>query len=180
MVEHRLGSLDPVFVALTVVGSFGAVWIAIAVVLSVARRTPVPFMLVTAGVLTADMCSLGLKLIAGRDRPYVAHPDPAPLIGTPLDLSFPSGHSATAFAGATILAAYLPRFAVPLYVVAALVAFSRVYVGVHYPLDIVAGALLGTGIGLVFVWLERRRPRARALRWPGAGPPRSPRAPRGG
>jgi undecaprenyl-diphosphatase len=180
VVEHRLGPLDPVFVALTVVGSLGAIWIAIAVVLSFARRTPVPFMLVTAGVLTADMCSLGLKILAGRDRPYVAHPDPEPLIGTPLDLSFPSGHSATAFAGATILAAYLPRLAVPLYVLAALVGFSRVYVGVHYPLDVVAGALLGTGIGFVFVWLERRRPRARALRSPAGGPPRSPRAPRGG
>jgi undecaprenyl-diphosphatase len=180
VVEHRLGPLDPIFVALTVVGSFGAIWIAIAVVLSLARRTPVPFMLVTAGVLTAEMTSLGLKLLAGRDRPYVARPDPAPLIGTPLDLSFPSGHSATAFAGATILAAYLPRLVVPLYVLAALVAVSRVYVGVHYPLDVVAGALLGTGIGLALVWLERRRPRARALRSPGADPPRSPRPPREG
>jgi undecaprenyl-diphosphatase len=162
VVEHRAGPLDPIFVALSVVGSFGAIWIAIALVLAIRRHQPGLLALVAAGVLTADMLALGLKLLAGRDRPYVLHPDPKPLIGTPLDLSFPSGHSATAFAGATILAAFAPRLAVPLFVLAALVAWSRVYVGVHYPLDIAVGALLGVTVGAVLVYATRvARRRAR-------------------
>ncbi len=60
---------------------------------------------------------------------------------------------------------------VPLFLLAAAIAFSRVYVGVHYPLDVLGGAALGVALGFVAV---------RVLRWPGAGPPRSPRAPRSG
>jgi undecaprenyl-diphosphatase len=129
-------------------------------VLAVPWRQPGLLALVTAGVLTADMLALGLKLAFGRDRPYVAHPHPEPLLGTPLDLSFPSGHAATAFAGVTILAAFAPRLGPALLVLAALVAWSRVYVGVHYPLDVLVGALLGTAVGLVFVYVTRWRRRA--------------------
>jgi undecaprenyl-diphosphatase len=80
---------------------------------------------------------------------------------TVLDIAFPSGHASTSFAGATVLALALPRLAVAFYALAALVSLSRVYVGVHYPLDIVAGALLGLAVGLA-VWYvvvrRRRRP----------------------
>lgn len=117
-------------------------------------------MLVTAGVLAADMLALLLKLAAGRRRPFLVNPEQDPLVGTPLDLSLPSGHASTSFAGATLLAWYAPRFALPLYALAALVAWSRVYVGVHYPLDILAGAALGVAVALAFRALERNRPRA--------------------
>jgi undecaprenyl-diphosphatase len=143
------------------VGSFGAVWIALALVLALRRRLPSAFMLVTAGVLAADMLALLLKVAGGRRRPFLVNPDQDPLVGTPLDLSLPSGHAATSFAGATLLAWYAPRFAVPLYGLAALVAWSRVYVGVHYPLDIVAGAALGVAVAIVLRWLEAQRPRRR-------------------
>lgn len=153
--------LDPLFVALSLVGSFGLIWITLALVLALRRRLPSVFMLVTAGVLAADMLALLLKVAVGRRRPFLVDPDQDPLVGTPLDLSFPSGHAATSFAGATLLAWYAPRFAVPLYALAALVAWSRVYVGVHYPLDIVAGAALGVAVATVLRWLEARRPRRR-------------------
>jgi undecaprenyl-diphosphatase len=133
----------------------------LAAALALARRLPSTFMLVTAGVLAADMLALVLKLAGGRRRPFLTNPEQDPLVGTPIDLSFPSGHAATSFAGATLLAWYAPRLAVPLYALAALVAWSRVYVGVHYPLDILAGAALGVAVGLAFRALERHRPRAR-------------------
>jgi undecaprenyl-diphosphatase len=60
--------------------------------------------------------------------------------------SFPSGHATVAFACATVLALAVPRLRVPLFVLAALIAFSRVYVGVHYPFDVLAGAVLGVGL----------------------------------
>jgi undecaprenyl-diphosphatase len=160
VVEHRLGVLDPFMVAFSLIGSFGAVFIAIAAVLAVMRRLPSAFMLVTAGVLLADMLALLLKVAGGRKRPFLVDPEQDPLVGTPLDLSLPSGHAATSFAGATLLAWYAPRLALPLFALAVLVAWSRVYVGVHYPLDILAGAVLGFVVARALRWLEANRPRS--------------------
>ena len=86
--------------------------------------------------------------------------------------SFPSGHAATAFAGAVSLT-YLWRRGAPLFfLLAAAIAFSRVYVGVHYPGDVLAGAALGTVVGLAWVAaLRLPRRSAEAPRQSGAGPP---------
>ena len=162
MVTHRVDWLDPVFVLLSRIGTIGALWIAIAVVAALVQRRPVVLVLVSAAVLCADLIATGLKFVTDRPRPYVTFPEPEPLLATPLDLSLPSGHAATSFAGATMLSFFLGRRAAPvLLVLAALVAASRVYVGVHYPLDIAAGAALGTGVTLVLRWLEANRPRSR-------------------
>jgi undecaprenyl-diphosphatase len=107
-------------------------------------RRPVVFPLVlVADLLGQALSSLG-KLITDRPRPPLRYPDPAPLIPNPHTPSFPSGHAATSFACAATLARFAPRrVAVILYVLAALIAYSRVYVGVHYPLDVIGGAVLG-------------------------------------
>jgi undecaprenyl-diphosphatase len=133
-------------------------------------RRPWIFPLVVAGSFLADLITLGIKVITDRSRPYVDHPEPEPLLDTALDLSFPSGHAATAFAAATLLAGLAPRFAVPLFALAAAMAWSRVYVGVHYPLDVLAGAILGAAVGLTLLFA------ARALRWPAAARRRSRQA----
>ena len=78
----------------------------------------------------------------------------------PQDHSFPSGHAATSFACATVLALAFPRLAVPLYVLAAAIGFSRIYVGVHYPLDVLGGAVLGIAVAIALRWLVRARPRS--------------------
>jgi undecaprenyl-diphosphatase len=157
-VTHRVDALDPVFVAFSRLGTVGAIWILFALAGALLWRRPQLFAHVTATVLVADLLALGLKQLTGRRRPFLANPGQEPLLGTPLDLSLPSGHAATSFAGATILALAHRRSAVPLFVLAALVAWSRVYVGVHYPLDIVAGALLGVGVALVSTAIWRRLP----------------------
>jgi undecaprenyl-diphosphatase len=86
----------------------------------------------------------------------------------PTDWSFPSGHAATSFAGATMLAHFLPRQRLLLYALAVAIAYSRVYVGVHYPVDVLAGAALGTAVGWAGItslpMLGRSRPRSRAAR----------------
>ena len=102
----------------------------------------------TATVFASDEATLALKHLIGRDRPYVGEPEPEPLMTTSLDLSLPSGHAATSFAGATLLALLVPRFALPMLALAAAIAWSRVYVGVHYPFDIVAGAALGVTVAV--------------------------------
>jgi undecaprenyl-diphosphatase len=73
--------------------------------------------------------------------------------------SFPSGHATTAFAGATMLAACVPRFRVPLLALACLIALSRLYNGVHYPTDVAAGAAAGVAIALLLRAAGRRRSR---------------------
>lgn len=84
-----------------------------------------------------------------RVRPDAAHA----AIELPTSPSFPSGHASGAFASAVALALLVPRARVPALVLAALIAFSRVYLGVHYPLDILAGALLGAAVGALVAWL---------------------------
>lgn len=99
-------------------------------------------------VILAEAISGGLKPLLRRDRPSASETDPLPLVDVPATYSFPSGHATVSFACATILTLALPRLAVPFYALAALIAFSRVYVGVHYPSDIVVGAVLGTLIAI--------------------------------
>ena len=139
------------------VGSYGAVWIAIAVALGVCLRRPQLFPLTILTVLAAELAALGLKHLIGRHRPYVANPLPEPLMNTQLDLALPSGHAATSFAGATLLGLAAPRLALPFLALAAAIAWSRVYVGVHYPSDVLAGAALGAAIALGVTALLRLR-----------------------
>jgi undecaprenyl-diphosphatase len=149
-VEHRFGPLDPFFEGLSYIGSFGLVWLALAFALAgFSWRRPWLLIRVAVTILLAEMVSGLLKAGIGRDRPPLANPDPEPLVRLPATPSFPSGHATVAFACATVLALAVPRLRWPLFVLAALVAWSRVYVGVHYPLDVLAGAILGVLIGLV-------------------------------
>jgi undecaprenyl-diphosphatase len=148
VVDHRWGLLDPIFEGLTYAGSFGAIWLVLAIVLSGASwRRPWLAARVGATILVAESVSGLLKDRLGRARPPVHDPDPTPLVALPQTSSFPSGHSTVAFACATVLALSVPRLRWALFALAALIAFSRVYVGVHYPFDVVAGALLGIALG---------------------------------
>jgi membrane-associated phospholipid phosphatase len=124
---------------------------------------------IAAGV--ADVAAYALKQAIGRDRPSAVYAQPEPLVHAPHDHSFPSGHAATSFACATTLTFVAPRFAPALFALAAAIALSRVYVGVHYPLDVVGGAALGVVVAVLLraFWF-------RALRWREAGLRRSPPA----
>jgi membrane-associated phospholipid phosphatase len=99
----------------------------------------------TATVGGAYVISTSIKLAIGRKRPVI---EGLPqLMATPTGLSFPSSHATSSFAAARAYGRLLPSG--PLYAVAAAMAFSRLYLGVHYPSDVAAGAALGTVLGTV-------------------------------
>jgi undecaprenyl-diphosphatase len=125
-------------------------------VLAILWRRPWLLVALLAADLIADGISLGLRDWIGRRRPPLVYPDPKPLVGVPHSGAFPSGHTTTAFACATVLAWWSPRLAVPAFVLAAAIGFSRIYVGVHWPLDVLGGAVLGTLVGLAAIALLKR------------------------
>lgn len=149
VVDHRLGLLDPLFEGLSYAGSFGFVWLLLAVAISgFSWSRPWLWTRVGATILVAESVSGALKIWVGRDRPPLSDPQPEPLVDLPATFSFPSGHATVGFACATTLALAVPRLRIPLYALAALISFSRVYVGVHYPLDVLAGAVLGVALAI--------------------------------
>jgi undecaprenyl-diphosphatase len=153
--------LNPVFEGLSYAGRLGLLWIVIVLVLGAAYRRWGVFALTVIAVALADWSAAGLKALIDRPRPPLRYPEPTTLVPVPHDASFPSGHAATSFAAATMLSLAFPRFAPFLYVLAAAVAFSRVYVGVHYPLDVIGGALLGALVAVVLRFLVSRRAQQR-------------------
>jgi undecaprenyl-diphosphatase len=117
--------------------------------------------LTVIAVALADWSAMGIKALVDRDRPPVDYAEPKTLVGVPHDASFPSGHAATSFAAATMLSFAFPRLAPALFLLAAAVAFSRVYVGVHYPLDVIGGAVLGVLVAIALRRLAAGLPRSR-------------------
>lgn len=116
-------------------GENGALWLAIAAVARDRRAFRV--------VLTALIANTAVKQVVRRPRPELGAELP-PLASTISLLSYPSAHAATSFAGAGALGGALPSL--PLYAVAGTMALTRPYLGVHYPSDVLAGALLGWAV----------------------------------
>ena len=145
IVAHHTLLLDQAMQALSDAGGGGVPWLVIGAALVWRRpsRAAVIWQAALAILLAALIADAILKPIVGRARPFMVARDVAVIDTRPSSSSFPSGHAATSFAGAAVLALAWPAGRAALWALALLVAFSRVYVGVHYPLDIAAGALVG-------------------------------------
>lgn len=160
----RVDWLNPVVEAFTSLGNAGIVWIVLSVAMLCWRPTRKAGILSgCALVFSLLFTNLGLKLLIARARPYTVMEHLVPLLTSGDPNSFPSGHTCAAFAAGLVWARVLPkawmrRAAV---VQAVLMGLSRLYVGVHYPTDVAAGALVGSVCALLAlklgkIWQSRK------------------------
>jgi undecaprenyl-diphosphatase len=161
----RGGGLDGALVALTRAANYSRLWLLIAGVLAASGRRRARVAAgrgLTAVAIASAVANGPAKLLVRRRRPFSTHQPP--LVRVPDSTSFPSGHSASAFAFATAACGELPALAPGLVPLASAVAYSRVHTGVHYPSDVVAGAAIGVACGLVTLRLppHQREPRTGA------------------
>ncbi len=144
--------MDRFMVFVTSLGNAGFLWIFIAFLLLCRKRyQKCGIALICALSLTMLISDELLKPLVGRLRPNMRFPELPLLIGQIRSYSFPSGHSSAAFASATVLFSYYKHAGMLAYVAAALIAYSRLYLFVHYPTDVLAGILLGSVIAFLIV-----------------------------
>ena len=157
----RADWLDGFMKAVTFLGHGGWFFIVLGLVLAVYPKTrKYGFAVLLALAFDAIILNLGLKNLVQRIRPYDQFADLIPIVAKPKDFSFPSGHSGVSFATACVLCLTLPRgkraWGYVFLGLAVLIGVSRLYVGVHFPTDVLAGALIGGLCGLASALLLRR------------------------
>ena len=158
----RCGFLDGLMPFVSGLSNHGEIWILFAAVLLLFRRQRT-YGLSAACALTLDLvsCNMLLKPLIGRVRPFAFRPDLSLLVPPPGDASFPSGHTAAAFAVVFALKTAGSPLWIPALVLAAVTAFSRLYLYVHWPSDVLGGILLGAAVGWAGAKLAQAVPRDR-------------------
>ncbi len=158
--EHlRIEALNWFWKGITVLGNGGWFWVALGLILLIPRSTRRSGL---AALLSMLLCFLitnvWLKNWIARPRPYVTVSGIYPLIPKPREYSFPSGHATVSFASAFIYYRMMPgKYGTFLIVLASLIAFSRLYLGVHYPGDVLGGILVAwLGSTAVYCFMEKR------------------------
>ena len=144
--------MDGFMTKITSIGNAGCVWIVIGLILVLSNRyRKYGVMLIGALLLCHLIGNLGIKPLIARERPYNFNEAITLLIDAPIDYSFPSGHTMTSFAAATILYYMNEKLGVAAYALASTIAFSRLYLYVHYPSDVVAGLIIGVIISNIVI-----------------------------
>jgi len=146
----RCGFLDAVLPVASRICDHGEVWIVLAVLLLLDKRIrKTGLCLAVSLVLDLVCCNLVLKPLVGRIRPFAVNPGVALLTPPPLDASFPSGHTAASFTAASALWTANSTMRWPSLILAVVISLSRLYLYVHWPTDVLAGAVLGIVLGFV-------------------------------
>lgn len=144
--------MDKLMILVTSLGDKGLIWIAIALILlAIKKYRKVGVILLIALLITSLFGEGIVKNIIQRPRAFITYPDISILINPPTSFSFPSGHTASSFAAAVVLGYYFKNWRFLFYFFATLIAFSRLYLFVHYPSDIIVGIILGLTCGLLTI-----------------------------
>ena len=144
--------MDHLMVAVTSTGNFGLIWIFIALALMVqdTPRRQTGYSMLIALLMCITIGNLIIKNVVKRSRPFF-HKNYKLLIKQPWDYSFPSGHTLSSFAAATVLFSLNQNVGVLAIIYASLIALSRLYLRVHFFTDVFFSMFLGTGLGILAV-----------------------------
>lgn len=148
--------MDGVMKIITFLGNGGWFWIALALVLTAVPKTrKIGVSVCVSLLLSLLLCNLTLKPIVARTRPYDLIEGIELIIAKPTDFSFPSGHSSASFAASVAVFANNKKYGAFALALAFLIAFSRLYLYVHFPSDVLAGILLGSFCGIMGYYITK-------------------------
>lgn len=146
----RTGFMDAIMPFITQLGDAGLMWIILSIGLIIPKKTrKIGFVMIIALILNGIICNIILKPMLARIRPFDVNTAIKLLINKPGDFSFPSGHTSASFTAASVLFFRKSKLFVPSLVLAFLISFSRLYLYVHYPSDVLAGLVLGVLCGYI-------------------------------
>ena len=148
LLRIRNKRLNSYMIAITHLGTGGAIWLITTFILFYLGYRISSVNIILSLIFNGIVCNLILKNLLKRKRPsWISKVEL--LIKNPKDFSFPSGHASSSFAAALTISFYFKGMGIIFLIIAALIAFSRIYHFVHYPSDVIIGALLGTVIAIV-------------------------------
>lgn len=157
--------LDGIMLFLTLLGSRFTVWMAIGIIMLFFRKTRKCGLLMMAGMLLAVILGEGImKNLFMRERPCHIDSLVQLLVDTPRTYSFPSGHTTHSFVSATTILLHFRRAGIAALLLAVGISFSRMYLFVHFPTDVLAGMLLGAGSALLIFYAHKRIMHIREIR----------------
>ena len=153
----RSDLMDQIMSGISFLGNAGMIWIALAVILVIWNKHRSCGLTLAAGLIASGLIgNVFLKNVVARPRPCWINQSIELAIESPADFSFPSGHTLASFIAATILFNYNKAWGAAAYILAGLIAFSRLYLYVHFLTDVLAGIVLGIAIGLAVSVLMNR------------------------
>lgn len=147
--------LELLIMGFSMSGNFGLFWLVLALVfwLSGTEDAAGIFVLMPLFLYTTLLINFIIKVVLNRQRPVHEEENLRPLVGVPSSKSFPSSHAAMSFAAAIFLTHFHPELWPLFFGLALLMSWSRIYVGVHYPSDVIAGTAVGLLMGWIILWL---------------------------
>lgn len=158
--EHlRFDWLTPIMKMITTLGDTGLIWIVIAaVLLCVKKYRGTGITMAVALLIGYVIANLILKNLIGRIRPYDAVDAIQALVGPMHDWSFPSGHSTSSIAASLVIYKRMPKYAgIPALILGILICLSRLYLGVHYPTDVLVGVFIGTVSAFIALYIVKEK-----------------------
>ncbi|MCR1935216.1 phosphatase PAP2 family protein [Clostridium tepidum] len=149
--------LDKIMIFITSIGNLGLIWIAISLLLLISKKYRKAGVLCILSLLLSSLIGeVLIKNLVQRGRPFTVIEGINLLIKAPKSFSFPSGHTASSFAVAAVVGRNIEKFKLPIYILAIAIAFSRLYLYVHYPSDVLVGALIGVISAKIILYMSSK------------------------